>query len=95
MSLDLERSGDLPRRRDDLAIAELTIKFQDFVDRYEREIELARIERLDLTAIIRSHDEFIREIKPMYSKGMIALGAFIIGSIGIATTWLWSHIRWG
>lgn len=83
-----------PRRSDDIAIAELTIQFRDFIDRYERDTEKAETDRTALLLIITNHDDFIKEIRPMYSRAMIGMGAFILGLIGLAATWLWTHMRW-
>lgn len=77
-----------------MAIAELAVKFKDFSDRYERDTLKAETDRKELLDIVKSHDDFIRQIRPMYTKGTIALGAFVLGSIGIATHALWSHFIW-
>lgn len=83
------------RRVDDVQIAILRQEFKDFVARYERDTGRAEVERANMMKVITSHDEFIREIKPMYSKTMIAVGAFCLGLIGLGASWVWTHLRWG
>ena len=63
--------------------------------RYERDVERQTKDFAEIIVTIKSHDEFIRDIKPLYAKGMIATGAFVLGMIGLAAKWAWDHIRWG
>ena len=63
--------------------------------RYERDLGNQNKVLTEILTTIKLHDEFISEIKPVYLKGMIVLGAAVLGSVGIAVTWFWHHIRWG
>lgn len=83
------------RRRNDIKLVELMTQFHDFVKQYAIDVARADKNRSDMLTIIESHDDFIRLIKPMYSKGMIALGAFCLGIVGAAAAWVWGHIKWG
>ena len=82
-------------RRNDVAIARLATEFKDFVERYERDVSNSKMQMAEIILTIRSHDEFIKTIKPIYAKGMMALGAAVLGSIGIAVNWIWKHVNWG
>jgi hypothetical protein len=83
------------RRNGDAQIIQLSQKFDDFVERYERDTEFTKQSHLEMKAIIAGHDEFIRDIKPMYSKMMVAFGAFVLGSIGVGVNYLWKNIHFG
>lgn len=82
-------------RKNDIQVATLLAKFDDFVSRYERESQINKDRMEELITTIKGHDEFIRDIKPIYAKGMVALGAAGLASIGIAVHWIWGHIKWG
>lgn len=83
------------RRKNDVIVTRLQATLDDFVQRYERDIKLQNIEIAKIIETIQSHDEFIRDIKPIYAKGMMAMGAAVLGAIGIAVHWLFGHIKWG
>lgn len=76
-------------------MAELIIRFNDFLERYERDVRLSIQYREEILKTIHNHEDFIRDIKPVYAKGMMALGAATLAAIGLGVTWLWNHIRWG
>lgn len=77
-----------------MVVARIQATLDEFIQRYERDIKSQNIEIAKLMGIIQSHDDFIRDIKPVYVKGMIALGAALLGSIGIAVHWFWRHVNW-
>lgn len=83
------------RRKNDVAVSNLQITLNDFIARYERDIKLQNIEIAKIGLTITNHDEFIKDIKPVYTRGMIALGAGALGTIGVAVNWVWHHIHWG
>lgn len=83
------------RRKNDVTVTRLQDTLNDFVGRYDRDIASQNASLTKIIKTIDDHDEFIRTIKPFYAKGMMALGAFALGTIGIATAWLWHHVRWG
>ena len=82
------------RRKADEQLIRLTQKFDDFVERYERDVSASSLRIAELSVVIKSHDEFIRDIKPMYTKSMVALGAFALGTIGLLVKWVWDHVIW-
>ena len=82
-------------RRNDVAVAQMTTEFKDFVERYERDVSNSQTQMTEILLPIKSHDEFKKSIKPIYAKGMMALGAAVLGSIGIAISWVWKHVNWG
>lgn len=83
------------RRREDSQIGALRQELHDFIGRYERDSSAAADDRKEVLRVINSHDAFIRDIKPVYNRTMMGLGAIILGSIGIAVHSFWSHIKWG
>lgn len=83
---------DESRRKADVQIGVLQQQLRDFRDVYEKDAARARMESAEMLATIKSHDDFIRDIRPMYEKGMIAWGAFLVGSVGVGVHWLWKHL---
>lgn len=83
------------RRKNDVTVTRLQTTLDDFVDRYERDLKGQNISLAEILITIKSHDEFIKDIKPVYAKGMIALGAGALGTIGVAVNWFWHHFKWG
>jgi hypothetical protein len=82
------------RRKNDVIITKLQTTVDDFIKQYDRDIQNQNKSLEEIKTTIQTHDEFIRDIKPIYAKGMIALGAFALGSIGISVAWFWRHINW-
>jgi len=82
------------RRANDIQLAIHRQEFKDFRERYERDQLNLSFKMGEIILTIKAHDEFIKDIRPVYAKGMIALGAAALGSIGIGVHWLWNHIRW-
>ena len=82
------------RRTADIQIAELNIKFSNFMERYERDVRGSQKDMAELLMTIKEHDSFIKDIRPLYSRGMMALGTAILGLIGLSINWLWVHIKW-
>jgi hypothetical protein len=83
------------RRKNDVIVTKLQTTLDDFVQRYERDMELQNSDLSKILLTIKSHDEFIRDIKPVYAKGMMALGAAALGTVGICVHWFWGHVKWG
>lgn len=91
----LEKEFDEFRRMNDVEVAKLITRFDDFIARYERGEAANSIHLAEIILTIKAHDDFVKTIKPIYDKGMIALGATVLGIVGLATHWLVSHIKWG
>lgn len=83
------------RRKNDVTVSRVQTTLDDFISRYERDLKAQNISLTEILFTIKAHDEFIRDIKPVYAKGMMALGAAALGTIGIGVRWLWNHIQWG
>lgn len=83
------------RRRADVEIATLRQEFRDFRTGYEKDITRIQSSHEEMMKTIKEHDSFIRDIRPLYSKGMMAWGAFLLASVGVGVRWLWKHIMWG
>lgn len=82
------------RRKQDVQLAILQQEFRDFRFEYEKDIARVQLSHEEMMKVIKSHDDFIRDIRPVYAKGMIAMGAAGLGTIGIAVNWLWRHVGW-
>lgn len=80
------------RRKNDVTVTKLQATLDAFIERYDHDTQLQNVEIAKIIVTIQSHDEFIRDIKPLYTKGMIAVGAFVLGSIGIFCKWAWNHV---
>lgn len=83
------------RRKTDVVIAHLQTTLENFVARYERDLKDQNISLREILLTIKTHDEFIKDIKPVYARGMVALGAAALATIGMAVNWLWHHIHFG
>lgn len=83
------------RRKNDVIVAKIQTTLDDFVARYERDLKAQNIDISKVLLTIQLHDEFIRDIRPIYAKGMVALGAAALGTIGIVVHWIWGNIHWG
>jgi len=87
-------SDEEKRRVDDILVAQLSQKFNDFIERYDRDVgainEWRRITDLELKA----QGEILREISPAYTKGKWVAGLIATGSVALAVKAFWSHITW-
>lgn len=85
---------DDDRRKDDLIVAQLSQKFNDFLERYDRDSgannEWRRVTDLEL----KLQGEILREISPAYTRGKWIAGLIMVGSIGVAIKGFWAHIMW-
>ena len=82
------------RRKNDVTVSNIQTTLNDFVARYERDLKYQNISLSEILETIKSHDEFIKDIKPVYTKGMMALGAGTLGTIGVGINWFWRHFHW-
>lgn len=87
-------SEDEGRRKSDIQLAILQQEFRDFRLGYEKDVVRSQISCETMMQAIKDHDEFIKDIRPVYAKGMVALGAASLGTIGIFINWLWKHLSW-
>jgi hypothetical protein len=82
------------RRKSDDAIIILTQRFNDFVERYDRDMgannEWKRTTELEL----HSQSAALAEISPAYARGKWVIGLITVGSIGVAIKSFWSHLFW-
>ncbi len=90
---------DDKRRQDDIIVAQLSQRFNDFVERYDRDCgavnERDRVskewrDKVDFE--LKSQSKILEEISPAYNRGKWVVGLIMIGSIGIAIKQFWAHI---
>lgn len=81
-------------RKSDESIILLTQRFNDFIERYDRDcgvsIEWRRVTELEL----KTQGEILRDIAPAYNRGKWVVGLIMIGSIGLAVKAFWNHLAW-
>lgn len=80
-------------RKNDVIIARLSQRFDDFMERYDENQNQARAWRLDFSERLSKVEDFIKEFSPMHKKIMGAIVLIVAGSM---TYWLklfWDHLR--
>lgn len=82
------------RRRDDLIVAQLSQKFNDFIERYDRDVGALNEWRKNTDAELDAQGVILRDISPAYARGKWVVGLIMVGSIGVAIKEFWSHINW-
>lgn len=87
-----ERQDD--GRRDDVLVAQLSQRFNDFIERYDRECGAREEWRRIVDIELKSQGDMLRDISPAYNRGKWIVGLIMIGSIGIAVKSFWAHISW-
>ena len=85
---------DDKRRADDILVAQLSQRFNDFIERYDRDVGAINEWRRITDVELKTQGEILREISPAYTKGKWVVGLVAIGSIGIAVKAFWNHIVW-
>ena len=82
------------RRSDDILVAQLIQRFNDFVERYDRDQgamnEWKRVTEVEL----KFQGEVLRDISPAYNRGKWVVGIIMVGSLGIAVKEFWAHCTW-
>lgn len=85
---------DFPRRRDDLAITELSTQFKDFLDRYERDWKHTQEWRKWHYDELAKQGKLLDEIAPNYRRGMWVISAIILGTLGCIVKAICAHFAW-
>lgn len=81
-------------RKNDLAIEVLTQRFNDFMERYDRDCGASIEWRRSTEIILSKQSEILTEISPAYNRGKWVVGLIMIGSIGVAIKTFWQHVAW-
>ena len=81
-------------RKNDVAIEILTQRFNDFIERYDRDCGVSNEWRRTTEIILKSQSDILNEISPAYNRGKWVVGLIMIGSIGLAVKTFWNHIKW-
>lgn len=81
-------------RKNDLAVAALVQRFNDFIERYDRDCGATAEWRRAVEIEIKTHGEILRDISPAYHGSKWIVGLIMIGSIGLAVKAFWSHLAW-
>lgn len=83
-----------PRRSDDIAIAELVVKLQDFVERYERDWQHTQEWRAAHWKVIDDNSKLLNEIAPNYRRGILVVSTIFVGTIAYVLKALLGHFTW-
>lgn len=81
-------------RQDDIAIAKLAVQFENFTDRYDRDLTETKEWRVSYEKVQKEHTELLAEIAPNYRRGMWVIGLIIVGSVGALIKFISSHFSW-
>lgn len=79
-------------RKDDLIVAQLSQKFNDFLERYDRDCGASNEWRRVTETELKAQGEILRDISPAYNRGKWIVGIIMIGSLGIAVKEFWKHV---
>jgi hypothetical protein len=85
---------DIDGRKDDLIVAALSQKFNDFIERYDRDVGALNEWRKNTDNELKTQGVILRDISPAYTRGKWIVGLITIGSIGVAVKTFWAHITW-
>lgn len=85
---------DFDRRQDDFMVAQLSQKFSDFIERYDRDCGALGEWRKNVDIELRIQSKILEEISPTYNRGKWIVGIIMLGSLGIAVKTFWAHIIW-
>ena len=80
------------RRKDDVMVAQLSQKFSDFIERYDRDCGGMNEWRRTVELELKTQGEILREISPAYTRGKWIVGTIMVGSIATAVKEFWRHI---
>jgi hypothetical protein len=82
------------RRMDDILVIQLKQKFEDFIERYDRDQGALNEWRRTTETELNEQGEILRSMKPAYNGGKWIVGLIMVGSIGLAVKAFWSHLTW-
>jgi hypothetical protein len=81
-------------RKDDILVAQLTQRLNDFIERYDRDCGASSEWRRTVDGILKDQSKVLEEISPAYIRGKWIVALITIGSIGMAVKAFWSHLSW-
>ena len=84
---------DMNRRHTDTVVIALSQRFNDFVERYDRDCGAQNEWRRAVELKIEKQSEMLNEISPAYAKGKWVASLIMIGSVALAVKAFWNHIR--
>lgn len=82
------------RRADDILVIQLSQKFNDFIERYDRDVGGLNQWKSSVDRELKDQSKILNEISPAYNRGKWIVALIMMGSIGAAVKALWSHIAW-
>jgi hypothetical protein len=91
---DVNPHQDQDRRHSDGMIIALNQRFNDFIERYDRDTGANNEWRRTVEIKMDEHGKILADINPAYLKGKWIIGLIMVGSIGLAVHAFWSHITW-
>ena len=85
---------DSERRHSDGVLIALTQRFNDFIERYDRDMGANGEWRRVVETKLDDHTKMLGEISPAYFRGKWVVALIVVGSIGIAVKAFWNHLFW-
>jgi len=83
---------DKERRHSDAVLIALTQRFNDFIERYDRDCGAAGEWRRTVEQTLKEQSIILSEISPAYNRGKWIVALVTIGSIGLAVKAFWNHV---
>ena len=85
---------DSNRRHSDAVLVALTQRFNDFIERYDRDCGANGEWRRTVDATLKEQSQALSELSPAYAKGKWVVGLVVLGSIALAVKSFWAHLMW-
>jgi len=79
-------------RKNDVLMAALSQRFNDFIERYDRDCGADNEWRRTVDVELKTQGDILREISPAYNRGKWIVGVILVGSLGLAVKEFWRHI---
>lgn len=83
------------RRLTDPLLIALNQRFQDFIERYERDQRNSTEWREALLRRFDPMEKFFETVKPWHTRALYTISLAVIGTVAYWIKWFWDHVMWG
>lgn len=80
-------------RKNDIMVARLSQRFDDFLERYDENQNQARAWRNEFSLRLQKVEDFVNDFSPIHKKIMAFLMIVVAGSIGYWLKLFWDNLR--